>query len=179
MNCRKAPHTDTSKIQRFVFACLSYHCHFSEGEYHKQMVDFIHKQVATFARLLSQHASLLFTFQKNACEHVATSTQFMASPQCLGYSRYRGVSEDLCFPPKEEVLNRTELVARDIGAKAVFVATDNDPMIEDLRARLQDLGVSSVWFTCWRPSLFTVTMHPLQTLHFCHVELNYMTPYDC
>lgn len=70
----------------------------------------------------------------------------MASPQCLGYSRYRTVTRDLCFPPREDILNRTEQAARKHGAKAVFVATDNDPMLEELKLRLARINVSCVWF---------------------------------
>lgn len=65
----------------------------------------------------------------------------MASPQCLGYSRYRTVTRDLCFPPKQDILNRTEEAVMKYGAKAVFVATDSDPMLEELKFRLRGLNV--------------------------------------
>ena len=80
-------------------------------------------------------------FKKNACEHVEGIHRFMASPQCLGYSRYRTVTRDLCFPPKQDILNRTEEAVRKYKAKAVFVATDNDPMLEELKIRLKGLNV--------------------------------------
>lgn len=66
----------------------------------------------------------------------------MASPQCLGYSRYRTVTRDLCFPPKQDILNRTEEAVRKYRAKAVFVATDSDPMLEELKITLRGLNVS-------------------------------------
>ena len=75
--------------------------------------------------------------------------QFMASPQCLGYSRYRTVTRDLCFPPKDDILNRTEEAVKKYSAKAVFVATDSDPMLDVLTFRLKGLDVSKQfsWFT--------------------------------
>lgn len=81
-------------------------------------------------------------YKKNACEHAAGMPQYMASPQCLGYTRYRTVTEQLCFPPKQDILNRTEEAVRTYGAKAVFVATDSDPMIDELNFRLKGLDVS-------------------------------------
>ena len=84
-----------------------------------------------------------FSFcKKNACEHAEGMPQYMASPQCLGYTRYRTVTKDLCFPPRKDILNRTEEAVRNYSAKAVFVATDNDPMIDHLNFRLKGLGVS-------------------------------------
>ena len=68
--------------------------------------------------------------------------QYMASPQCLGYSRYRTVTKELCFPPKQDILSRTEEAVRRFKAKAVFVATDSDPMTDELKFRLKGLNVS-------------------------------------
>lgn len=66
----------------------------------------------------------------------------MASPQCLGYSRYRTVTRDLCFPPKKDILKRIEEAVKKYRAKAVFVATDSDPMLDELNFRLKGLNVS-------------------------------------
>ena len=82
-----------------------------------------------------------FFHKKNACEHAEGIPKYMASPQCLGYSRYRTVTKNLCFPPKEDILNRTEEAVRKTGAKSVFVATDSDPMLEELNFRLEGLNV--------------------------------------
>ena len=70
-----------------------------------------------------------------------SAPQFMASPQCLGYTRYHTVSRELCFPPKELILNQTEAALRDTGAGALYVATDEDPMLEDFQKRFQGLQV--------------------------------------
>ena len=93
-------------------------------------------------------------YKKNACEHAEGMPQYMASPQCLGYSRYRAVTRDLCFPPKKDILKRTEEAVRKYGAKAVFVATDSDPMIDVLNFRLKGLNVScfkNFFFFCSGP----------------------------
>lgn len=90
---------------------------------------------------------------KNACEHADGVPQFMASPQCLGYSRYTTVTRDLCFPPKDDILNRTEEAVKKYSAKAVFVATDSDPMLDVLAFRLKGLDVQVVHLNPWLPQI--------------------------
>lgn len=43
-------------------------------------------------------------FQQRACGHTKKQTQFMASPQCLGYKNYKVMPDNLCYPPTSEVL---------------------------------------------------------------------------
>ncbi|CAH3149679.1 unnamed protein product [Porites lobata] len=90
---------------------------------------------------------------KNACDHAEGIPHYMASPQCLGYSRYRTVTRNLCFPPKEDILNRTEEAVKNLGAKAVFVATDYDPMLTELNSRLKGLNVQVFHLNPWLPQL--------------------------
>lgn len=90
---------------------------------------------------------------RNACEHAEGMPQYMASPQCLGYSRYRTVTKELCFPPKQDILNRTEEAVRRFKAKAVFVATDSDPMTEELKFRLKGLNVQIFHLNPWLPQI--------------------------
>ena len=68
----------------------------------------------------------------------------MESPQCLGYSRYRKVTRDLCDPPRDEVLQTVESVVSMVNARYLFIATDNDPMIEDFKEVLRPLNVSCI-----------------------------------
>ena len=88
--------------------------------------------------------NFFFLCKTNACEHADGIPQFMDSPQCLGHSRYRTVTRDFCFPPKQGILNRTEQAAKNHGVKSVFLATDNDPMLEELNFRLKGMNVSTV-----------------------------------
>ncbi|KAK3751827.1 hypothetical protein QZH41_013285, partial [Actinostola sp. cb2023] len=89
----------------------------------------------------------------NACENINGLHNFMASPQCLGYSYYRTVTRELCFPSKEEILNQTKQIVGKTNAKSVYVATDNDPMLSDLRTSLADLKVIVVHGNPWLPQL--------------------------
>ena len=51
----------------------------------------------------------------------------------------------MCSPPKKEVLKRTKNIAKQIKAKSVFVATDNDAMLDELTKALKKLGVRCIF----------------------------------
>jgi len=65
----------------------------------------------------------------------------MASPQCLGYSFYKSVTKELCYPSKKEIIKRTRKIVAKTKVKSVYVATDSDPMLSELRKGLSDLKV--------------------------------------
>lgn len=85
-------------------------------------------------------------FQENACLHVEGLPNFMASPQCLGYTHYRKLTKEICFPSRGEILNRTKAIVESIKASSVYVATDNDPMLSDLKATLLKYKVYKLSF---------------------------------
>ena len=66
----------------------------------------------------------------------------MASPQCLGYSRYRKVTRDLCAPPRDKVVKTAKETVERIQASFLFIATDNDPMLDEFRQVFESLNVS-------------------------------------
>ncbi|PVD23011.1 hypothetical protein C0Q70_16272 [Pomacea canaliculata] len=63
-------------------------------------------------------------------------TSFMASPQCLGYSKDKLVTMELCLPSTATVLRMTKDVVESIRATVVYVATDKDPMLQELTNHL-------------------------------------------
>ncbi|EDO39909.1 predicted protein [Nematostella vectensis] len=89
---------------------------------------------------------------QNACEHVDGISSFMASPQCLGYSHYRTVTKTICLPSPDDIINQTLTAVNQIHAKAVYVATDNNPMLQELRAALTK-NVIVVHQNPWLPQL--------------------------
>ena len=74
----------------------------------------------------------------------------MESPQCLGYSKYskgisgHKVSQDLCAPPKDIILKTVKEIVVKIDAQFLFIATDNNPMLDDFEKNLQPLNVSNL-----------------------------------
>ena len=66
----------------------------------------------------------------------------MASPQCLGYSRYRKVTRDLCAPSRDKVVKTAKETVERIQASFLFIATDNDPMLDEFRQVFESLNVS-------------------------------------
>lgn len=74
------------------------------------------------------------SFQDNVCTHVDSSRHLFASPQCLGYfNEYGTVTKELCAPPKDVMKKQLKKIVKKIKAKAVFVATDSDAMINELQ----------------------------------------------
>ncbi|XP_071821277.1 GDP-fucose protein O-fucosyltransferase 1-like [Apostichopus japonicus] len=70
----------------------------------------------------------------NVCTHVDSSRHLFASPQCLGYfNEYGTVTKELCAPPKDVMKKQLKKIVKKIKAKAVFVATDSDAMINELQ----------------------------------------------
>ena len=63
----------------------------------------------------------------------------MASPQCLGYQPAVKLTRSLCLPSKQDVLKEVKKLVKSIKAKGVFVATDSDPMLKELREHLKAL----------------------------------------
>ena len=63
----------------------------------------------------------------------------------------------MCSPPKKEVLKRTKNIAKQIKAKSVFVATDNDAMLDELTKALKKLGVHCIFWGYVPLSIFLVS----------------------
>lgn len=45
----------------------------------------------------------------------------------------------MCWPSKEEVAKRTRQLVKKYKAKSVFIATDSDPMVEEIKKELKKL----------------------------------------
>ena len=90
------------------------------------------------------------SLQIQGCDRINGASSFMESPQCLGYSKYRKgmpdlkVSRDLCAPPTDTILKTVEEIVVKIDAQYLFIATDNNPMLNDFQKHLQPLNVSNL-----------------------------------
>ncbi|XP_002730367.1 GDP-fucose protein O-fucosyltransferase 1-like [Saccoglossus kowalevskii] len=65
---------------------------------------------------------------------------FMASSQCL--SKGQLLTSVMCYPSTQTILETTKMVVMVIDAKHVYIATDHDPLKEDLENYLQPIGVN-------------------------------------
>ncbi|KAF2366620.1 GDP-fucose protein O-fucosyltransferase [Trinorchestia longiramus] len=77
---------------------------------------------------------------ERACSYIDQSPNLFAAPQCLGYRNEHGrASKDLCMPLFEVIVKQVKRAIKKVGAASVFVATDSDPMVEQLSQALQKM----------------------------------------
>ncbi|KAJ8892120.1 hypothetical protein PR048_004700 [Dryococelus australis] len=81
-----------------------------------------------------------------ACEHVHHSPNLFAAPQCLGYRNERGVTTpEMCLPSKDSVIRQLKRTLRYVkDVKSLFVASDSNHMIPDLREALKRMVVEVI-----------------------------------
>ncbi len=89
--------------------------------------------------------SFKFLLQISSCKYGEGLPVFMESSQCLGYSRYRRVTIELCNPSKQNILREVKKALVQTNANYLFIATDNNPMIKDFEDSLHPLQVCEFW----------------------------------
>jgi len=79
-----------------------------------------------------------------ACEHVDKGLeQLFSSPQCLGYRGEHGkLTKELCLPSLATVARQVRRAAKEVKAVAVFVASDSDHLLDQLRNELRTTRLS-------------------------------------
>jgi len=79
-----------------------------------------------------------------ACEHVDKGLeQLFSSPQCLGYTGEHGkLTKELCLPSLATVARQVRRAAKEVKAVAVFVASDSDHLLDQLRNELRTTRLS-------------------------------------
>ncbi|XP_057651845.1 GDP-fucose protein O-fucosyltransferase 1 [Diorhabda carinulata] len=87
-----------------------------------------------------------------ACQHIPQSPSLFAAPQCLGYQSEKGpATADMCLPSQETIIRQLKRVIKNINnsvnnnndhtIKSVFVASDSNHMLEELKIALQRMKV--------------------------------------
>lgn len=83
-----------------------------------------------------------------ACEHIPQSPNLFAAPQCLGYRNENGkATKDICLPSKETIIRQLKRTIKNYNGsnkdviKSVFVASDNNHMLDDLSEALRRMKV--------------------------------------
>lgn len=78
-----------------------------------------------------------------ACEFISNTPNLFAAPQCLGYRNERGkATKAMCLPSFDLIVRHLKRVIRyGNDVKAVFVASDNNYMINELTKALARMEV--------------------------------------
>ncbi|XP_006823249.1 GDP-fucose protein O-fucosyltransferase 1-like isoform X2 [Saccoglossus kowalevskii] len=84
-----------------------------------------------------------------------TYTHLMSSQQCVGYHRDRAspVTRAMCMQTEVQVVREVREVAERMHAQSVYVATDHQPMLEDLADGLEDLNIEVFHLDPEKPQL--------------------------
>lgn len=88
--------------------------------------------------------SIASEFQERACEHIPSAPDLFAAPQCLGYQNERGKATlSMCLPSFDIIITQLKRVIRNgKDIMSVFVASDNDYMLDRLGEALSRMKVS-------------------------------------
>ncbi|KAI5641518.1 GDP-fucose protein o-fucosyltransferase domain-containing protein [Phthorimaea operculella] len=81
-----------------------------------------------------------------ACQHVPDSPTLFAAPQCVGYRNERGpLTHSMCLPQKSDIIKQIKRAIKKLhDIKYLFVASDSNHMMEDLRSALQHSDIKVV-----------------------------------
>lgn len=86
-----------------------------------------------------------------ACEHINDSPNLFSAAQCLGYRNENGVAtKEMCQPSKELIFKQIKRQIKQHNEKhpinqikSIFVASDNDHMINELNNAMKHLKISA------------------------------------
>jgi len=86
-----------------------------------------------------------------ACDHIKNAKHLFSSPQCLGYQNERGsLTMDICMPPQElitrkikRLIKKTKDISKTNDIKAIYVASDNNHMIDYLNESLRRMNIKA------------------------------------
>ncbi|XP_033103515.1 GDP-fucose protein O-fucosyltransferase 1-like [Anneissia japonica] len=118
----------------------------------KEADDFIAKELSN-GPFVGIHLRRGSDFKK-ACEHASSGRQFFASPQCLGFNNEHGqMSDELCYADWKTINKQLKKTIRLIKATAVFVATDHDPSVKELKNNFKNVKVKIIQRTPSEPHI--------------------------
>ncbi|XP_023955249.1 GDP-fucose protein O-fucosyltransferase 1 isoform X2 [Bicyclus anynana] len=79
-----------------------------------------------------------------ACQHIPDSPKLFSAPQCVGYKNEKGkLTSSMCLPQKSEIIKQIKRALKKFkDIKYVFVASDSNHMIEDLKTSVKNMELT-------------------------------------
>ncbi|XP_067662522.1 GDP-fucose protein O-fucosyltransferase 1-like isoform X1 [Haliotis asinina] len=105
-------------------------------KYEKMADDFIAKNIKD-KPFIGIHLRNGIDF-KRACEHMDSSENMFASPQCVGYRGEKGkATKETCYPSDKSVVKKVKAEVKRLNAGTVFVATDDRDLIDVMQKAMK------------------------------------------
>ncbi|ESO88280.1 hypothetical protein LOTGIDRAFT_219361 [Lottia gigantea] len=76
-----------------------------------------------------------------ACAHIKGLKSFMSSYQCYGFNNDREIHENVCYPTEDTILSHVREIVIEKNIFIVYISTDSNSMVEEIREHLKDLSV--------------------------------------
>ncbi|KAF4526804.1 hypothetical protein B566_EDAN016631 [Ephemera danica] len=133
---------DKWPVLAFTGAPASFPLQLENRDLHRylQWSDFIAKAAHNYIHTKLPNGAFVGIHLRNGMDWTRS---LFAAPQCLGYSNEFGVATPaMCMPPREQVVRQLKHLMRARNYTAVFVASDNDHMLSELKSGLKHLKVS-------------------------------------
>lgn len=95
-----------------------------------------------------------------ACNHIPQSPNLFAAAQCLGYRNEKGLATmDICLPSKETIIRQLKRTIKNYNAqkdkdkhiKSLYVASDNNHMIQELTDALKRMKIEAYKYNTNNP----------------------------
>jgi len=128
--------------------------HFPSLQSHQYLQKFIHfssylenlaqdyiKNTMNNKRYVAIHLRNGIDFTR-VCDDISKYTTLFASVQCTGYNNEHPLSHDMCNPSTKEILTQVKKYIKHTKAEALYIATDNNPMVETFKRELKKLKIS-------------------------------------
>lgn len=86
---------------------------------------------------------LSVSMQTRVCDDISDDKykKLFSSEQCTDRGTGIKLTKEMCNPPKKEIIEKVVHFVKERKLKALFIATDNDPMITDFKKALKRFKV--------------------------------------
>ena len=86
---------------------------------------------------------MFISIQTRVCDEIDKDKYqtLFSSVQCTQLEERPKLTSDMCNPPKKDIVAKVLHHIKELKLKALYIATDNDPMIKEFKKAFKSLEV--------------------------------------